>query len=140
MLALAPGTVTNVPFRDLTAVSIDVPVFLGAALGALLVGALAGIIPALSVLPAQPADVLRETGGRSGTGRRGRRLRSALIAGEVALALIVMFILTTTLVRIVWLFERRSQIRVLSRLPQTAAAHAPEAGHRPEPRPPDFIG
>jgi hypothetical protein len=64
----------------------------------------------------------------------------AVSAVDAALTLIVMFILTTTLVRIVWLFERRSQFRVLSRLPQTAAAHAPAADHRPEPRPPDFIG
>jgi hypothetical protein len=64
----------------------------------------------------------------------------AVSAVDTALTLIVMFILTTTLVRIVWLFERRSQLRVLSRLPQTSATPVPAADHRPQPRPPDFIG
>ncbi|MGD9893872.1 MAG: hypothetical protein AB7R89_26335 [Dehalococcoidia bacterium] len=64
----------------------------------------------------------------------------AVSAVDSALILIVMFILTTTLVRIVWLFERRSQFRVLSRLPQAAATQTLAADHRPEMRPPDFIG
>jgi len=80
---------TNVPFRDLTDLSLDVPVFFTSALAALLAGIVAGIIPALAILPAVPADVLREAGSRSGTARRGRTLKSVLIAAEVALALMV---------------------------------------------------
>jgi putative ABC transport system permease protein len=89
LLTLAPVAMTNVPFRDLGNVSIDVPVFLSTALAALMAGTIAGIVPALNILPAQPADVLRDAGSRSGTARRGRALKNGLIALEVGLAVIV---------------------------------------------------
>jgi putative ABC transport system permease protein len=51
-------------------------------------GILFGIAPALWSAGRQPAEVLRE-GGRSGQGHRSRRSASALVVGEVALALLL---------------------------------------------------
>ena len=90
LLALAPGALRFVPFRDLDNISIDLTVFLVAGLAALLAGVLAGVAPALSILPAEPADVLRDVGNRSGTARRGRRLKGLLVGVEVALSLVVL--------------------------------------------------
>ena len=60
----------------------------------ILVGALAGILsgvaPAWQVSGSQDYELLKE-GGRSGTAGRGRRrVRSALVAGQVALALVLL--------------------------------------------------
>jgi hypothetical protein len=62
----------------------------------------------------------------------------AVSAIDSALTLIVMFIMTTTLVRIVWLFERRSQLHVLSRIPRAPTASTQASASHPVVSPPDF--
>jgi hypothetical protein len=61
-------------------------------------------------------------------------------AVDSALALVVVFVLIATLVRIGWLFESRSQmrLRVLRRLPGAAPAEAAPPVSRSDPCPPDF--
>jgi putative ABC transport system permease protein len=90
LVALFPPGLRNVPFRDLSSVSPDATVFAVAALVALVAGVLAGLVPALVALPAAPAEVLREGDARSGTDRRGRRLKSWLVGLEVAMAVVVL--------------------------------------------------
>jgi hypothetical protein len=62
----------------------------------------------------------------------------ATSAVDSALAIIVVLVLMATLVRIVWLFESRSRMRVLSRLPRVALAGSPPSAAHSDPRPPDF--
>jgi predicted permease len=90
LLALLPPGLRNVPFRDLSSVSLDASVFAVAVLAAVVVGVVAGLAPALTTLPAEPAEILRESGARSATSRRGGRLKSVLVGVEVALAVVVL--------------------------------------------------
>lgn len=90
LVALLPPGLRNLPFRDLNDVSLDATVFAVALLTAVLVGIVAGLAPALTTLPANPAAVLRESGARSATSRRGGRLKSILVGVEVALAVVVL--------------------------------------------------
>ncbi|HWC97667.1 MAG TPA: ABC transporter permease [Candidatus Sulfopaludibacter sp.] len=57
---------------------------------ALLTGILFGLFPALQVSNPDLASSLKETSGRSGTGRRQNRTRSILVVTEVALALVLL--------------------------------------------------
>jgi len=52
-------------------------------------GVLFGLIPALQASRADLGSVLKEGGGRSGTGARQQRARAALVVVEIALALIL---------------------------------------------------
>ncbi len=90
LVALLPPGLRNVPFRDLASVSLDASVFGVAVLAAVVVGIVAGLAPALTTLPAEPAEILRESGARSATSRRGGRLKSILVGVEVALAVVVL--------------------------------------------------
>jgi predicted permease len=53
-------------------------------------GVLFGTAPALRASRLEPAEALREGGGRGGVGAGGGRARDVLVAGEVALALILL--------------------------------------------------
>ena len=90
VLTLFPPSLRNVPFRDLGSVSLDATVVGLGVLAALLVGIAAGLAPALTSLPAEPAELLRDAGARSVTARHTRRLKSVLVGGEVALAMLVL--------------------------------------------------
>ncbi|MDQ3802880.1 MAG: ABC transporter permease [Acidobacteriota bacterium] len=84
-------------------IRISLPV-LGATLGvALLTGLLIGVYPALQASRGEPATVLRE-GGRGMTGGRGQHLmRSFLVAGQVAVTLMLLAgaaLLTTSFLRL----------------------------------------
>ncbi len=57
---------------------------------ALLTGVLFGLFPALHTSKPDLALTLKEAGGRSGTGLRHRRVRSALVVAETALALVLL--------------------------------------------------
>ncbi|MEQ9398878.1 MAG: ABC transporter permease [Longimicrobiales bacterium] len=82
--ALGPGSVPR-----LDAVRLDGTV-LGFAVGAGVFSAvLFGLLPALGAGSADPAGAL-QSGGRSGETRRHRRLRDALIVGEVAASLVLL--------------------------------------------------
>ena len=56
---------------------------------ALLTGVIFGLLPALRISKLDVNSVLKESGGRSGTGLRHNRLRSILVAAEMALAVIL---------------------------------------------------
>ncbi|HSE52915.1 MAG TPA: ABC transporter permease [Gemmatimonadales bacterium] len=90
LFAVFPQSLRSVPFRDLTTVSLDGTVVLVGVLVALLTGIAAGLAPALTSLPAEPAELLRDAGARSTTARHTHRLKSVLVGGEVALAMLVL--------------------------------------------------
>lgn len=90
LLGFFPRSLRNVPFRDLTTVSLDGRVVVMGVLVALIAGIAAGLAPALTSLPAEPAELLRDAGARSTTARHTRRLKSVLVGGEVALAMLVL--------------------------------------------------
>src|SRR5579862_4758212 len=56
---------------------------------ALLTGVIFGLLPALRISKLDVNSVLKESGGRSGTGLRHNRLRSVLVAAEMALAVVL---------------------------------------------------
>jgi putative ABC transport system permease protein len=56
---------------------------------ALLTGVLFGLLPALRISKLDVNSVLKEASGRSGTGLRHNRVRSVLVAAEMALAVIL---------------------------------------------------
>ena len=77
------------PIQRLEAVSIDGPVLLFALSAALISGLVFGLLPAFAASGPALSDSLKE-GGRTGTGARGGRLRSALAIAEIALALVLL--------------------------------------------------
>jgi predicted permease len=84
LVSLAPpGT----PLLEQVAVDARILFFAATVTG--MAGLLFGILPALKATRTQPAATLRE-GGRSGTGRRSGALRSSLVVGQVALALVLL--------------------------------------------------
>jgi predicted permease len=85
-----PAALQSMPFRQLGAISIDGRVFLFALLLSGIASVLFGLVPALGARPARLIDVLKESAGRGLTSAGGNRLRHALVAAEVALALIVL--------------------------------------------------
>ena len=87
---LLPTDLQYLPFRHIGAIAIDGRVFFFALLLSCLTSVLFGLGPALSAHRSQIIDPLNEGGGRSLTSAGGNRLRHALVAGEVALALIVL--------------------------------------------------
>ncbi len=90
LVALFPPTLRNVPFRDLSAVSLE-PIVIGVAIAvALLASIAAGLGSALAVLPTTLAPALRAGGARAGATRRNRKLTSVLVTIEVALAVVVL--------------------------------------------------
>ena len=85
-------------------VRIDWPVFAFGAGLAFLAGVASGLAPAVTGSRLDLAGVIK-TGGRRSTGTAGVRLRSALIAGEVALAL-MLAVSAGLLTRSLWLLLR----------------------------------
>src|SRR5260221_153001 len=86
VLAKLIPTAANVPFLD--RVGVDLRVLAFAILVSLASGVLFGLAPARQALRLDLVPVLRE-GGRAATGRPTRRVREALVVGEVALAVVV---------------------------------------------------
>ncbi len=79
----------GLPLRPVDALSVDGRVFLFALGVSCLTGLLFGVAPALSALRADVNSPLKE-GGRAGSSGGQNRLRQALVASEVALALVVL--------------------------------------------------
>jgi putative ABC transport system permease protein len=73
-----------------SAIAIDYRVLAAAAVLALVTGTLFGLVPALQLSRPDVTSVLKEGGRGAGTGRTRRRLRSALVIVEVALAVVLL--------------------------------------------------
>ncbi len=71
-------------------VQLDVSVLLFLLAATLGSGLVAGVLPALQMSRTNPAEVLREDGPRALGGRSRRRLHSALVVAEIALAVILL--------------------------------------------------
>jgi len=87
--AMFPEGGLNLPLRQLDAIPVDRWVLGFTLLASCLTGILFGLVPAVSALRGDVSEPLKE-GGRGSTGGRGSRLRHALVASEVALALVVL--------------------------------------------------
>jgi len=72
------------------AISVDVTVLAFAVTVSLLAGIAFGTLPALKMMRPKVAEVLQEGGRGSSVGRGSRRLANLMVAGEVALALILL--------------------------------------------------
>ena len=71
-------------------ISVDATVLLFLLAASLASGLIAGLLPALQLSTARPADVLREGGPRALGGRGGRRLHQGLVVAEIALAVMLL--------------------------------------------------
>ncbi len=71
-------------------VRIDAKVFGFTMLLSLLTGVIFGLVPAFQAAKVDLNEALKQSGGRTGTGVGHRRLRSALVVTEIALALVLL--------------------------------------------------
>ena len=85
---LLPDSLRFLPLRDLRTLPLDGRVFGFTLFTSGLAGILFGLIPALSTIRGDCTQPLKESGRGASTGRG--RLRNALVASEVALALVVL--------------------------------------------------
>jgi len=83
--SMLPG---NLPLRDISRLHVDARIFAFAFVVSCLTGILFGIIPAISTIRGDFTKPLKEGSRGASTGRS--RLRHALVASEVALALVVL--------------------------------------------------
>ena len=86
---LFPATIANLAIPRMDQIRVDVPVLAFALVLSLVTGILFGLAPALHAARAALGESLRESGTRTTEGREHRRFRSALVVGEVALALVL---------------------------------------------------
>ena len=85
-----PGFVRWTRFRGPQPIAIDLRVLGFAVLAAIFTGLIFGIAPLASASRLDLIETLKSSGGRALTQTSGKRIRGALVAGEVALALIVL--------------------------------------------------
>ena len=78
----------NLPRRSF--VTLDASVVLVAAVAAMVVGIVCGLVPALTVSREALEATLRSETARHSVGRRPRRLRNALVVGQVAMAMVLL--------------------------------------------------
>jgi predicted permease len=83
--SFSPGAL---PRAETIHVDAGVLIFLMAA--SLGCGVIAGVLPALHLSSAKPAEVLREDGPRALGGRSGRRMHQGLVVAEIALAVVLL--------------------------------------------------
>jgi putative ABC transport system permease protein len=85
LLALKPKSLPR-----LSAITVDWPVFLFALAAAMGTGLVFALLPAWSTAQADSADSLKEAGRGGSAGTHRHRLRSVLVVGELALALLLL--------------------------------------------------
>ena len=94
---------TRVPFLENTAIN---PVVLGfTAAAALLTAILFGLAPAVAVSKTDVIEALKQGGQNATSGRGQRRFRGLLVAGEIAIAL-VLLTGAGLLIKSLWILER----------------------------------
>jgi predicted permease len=86
--SVLPSSLQFITLREFSSLPIDGRVFGFAFLASCLTGILFGVVPAMSTLRSGFSESLKEGGRGASTGRN--RLRHALVASEVALALVVL--------------------------------------------------
>jgi predicted permease len=86
---ILPADAFNIPLRQVDTIPVDRWVLAFTLVVSCVTGIVFGLAPALSALHGDVSEPLKE-GGRSSTDGRSNRLRRALVASEVALALIVL--------------------------------------------------
>ena len=92
LLAVSPGNLPRINATDHVASAVstlDWHVLAFTFAIALLSGVIFGLLPALRISKLDVNSVLKEASGRSGTGLRHNRVRSILVAAEMALAVIL---------------------------------------------------
>ena len=89
LLRLVPGDLPRMQEMDSIA-ALDPRVAGFTVLLALLTGVAFGLFPALQISRAELAAVLKESGGRTGSGWKQNRMRSTLVGAEVAIAVILL--------------------------------------------------
>ncbi len=89
LLPVYPGSIPRLGPHG-AYVSIDTHVLAFTLLASLVTGVLFGLIPAFQASRTDLTSVLKEAGGRSGTGFRQNKARSLLVITEMALALILL--------------------------------------------------
>jgi len=93
LLALSPGNLPRINDQEHVSSAIaflDWRVLVFALGVSILTGFLFGVLPALRISRLDVNAVLKEAGGRSGSGLRHNRLRSILVVAEMALAVILL--------------------------------------------------
>ncbi|HTB13642.1 MAG TPA: ABC transporter permease [Bryobacteraceae bacterium] len=94
---------TQVPFLENTSIN---PVVLGFTIAAAIAtGILFGLVPAITVSKTDVMEALKQGGQNSTQGRGQRRFRGVLVAGEIALAL-VLLTGAGLLVKSLWILQR----------------------------------
>jgi putative ABC transport system permease protein len=88
LLAIAPGGIPRIG-EDGSAVTLDGNILLFTLGISVLTGILFGLVPAISASGPNLAAALNESSNRSGVGFRSGKIRSLLVIGEMALALIL---------------------------------------------------
>src|SRR3954469_913007 len=87
--SIRTGVAANLSIEGLEFFGINGWILLFACVAAVGSGLLFGVIPAFTAAGISLTDALRE-GGRTGTARRGRRVRQGLVIVEMALALVLL--------------------------------------------------
>jgi putative ABC transport system permease protein len=87
--AMLPDGGLHLPLRQIDTIPVDRWVLGFTLLASCLTGILFGLVPAVNALRCDVSEPLKE-GGRGSTAGRSSRLRHALVASEVALALVVL--------------------------------------------------
>jgi putative ABC transport system permease protein len=83
--SLAPGALPRAE-----SIQLDAGVVLFLLVASLASGLIAGMLPALQLSTAKPAEVLNEAGPRAQGGRSSRRIHQVLVVGEIALAVVLL--------------------------------------------------
>ncbi|HMD49158.1 MAG TPA: ABC transporter permease [Bryobacteraceae bacterium] len=89
LLPIFPGSIPRLGPHN-AYVALDWHVLVFTLLASILTGVLFGLIPAVEASRTDLTSVLKESGGRSGTGFRQNKARSLLVIAEMALALILL--------------------------------------------------
>jgi predicted permease len=90
LLAMFPNDVANLSIPKVTDIPMDAGVFAFAIATTLLTAVLVGAAPVLRAVGVRPEAAINESGRGSTANRRSTRSRSAMVVGEIALALMLL--------------------------------------------------